>query len=90
VVSGSGNVCDSLPSGARLAVVVIDLGLQRFAGSRTLTCPANSYSFSVAAGTYVLRVQLTPDAATASGFPWRTITMRQSRSPTALSYATCP
>jgi len=56
-------------------VVVIDLGLQRFAGSRTLTCPANSYSFSVAAGTYVLRVQLTPDAATASGFPWRTITM---------------
>lgn len=69
------NICDSLPAGATLAVVAIDLGLQRNVGSRSLTCPANTYSFSLPAGTYLLRVQLTPGAATGSGRPWRTITV---------------
>ena len=69
------NICDSLPTGATLAVVAIDLAAQRNVGARNLTCPANAYSFFLPAGSYLLRAQLTPGAAVESGRPWRTITV---------------
>jgi len=75
VVSGAGNICDALPTGASLTVVAIDLAAQRTVASQTRACPQNTYAFSLAASTYLLRVQLTPGAAIASGFPWRSITV---------------
>lgn len=80
VVSGSvlgpiTNVCDSLPTGARLTVIAIDVVTGQPAGSQIRTCPDNSYAFSLPPSTYLLRVTLPVDAAISSGRPWRTITV---------------
>ena len=75
VLGPSGNVCDSLPFGAPLIVRPIDLATQSFAGFQLQFCPANTYSFFVAPGTYLLRAQLPADPFALGSFPWRTVTV---------------
>ena len=75
VLGPAGSICASLPAGARLVVRPINLATQAFAApAQTIFCPADTYSFFVPDGTYLLRLDLPADETTLAGFPWRSIT----------------
>src|SRR6266567_4737782 len=75
VLGPSGSICNSLPAGTRLQVNVIDIVTGQAAGQQVRSCPDNTYAFSLPPSTYLLRVTLPTSTLTASGFPWRTITV---------------
>ena len=79
VLSGSvlgpdgGNLCNSLPTGGRLQINVIDMGaLGAPAGTQSFFCPQNTFAFSLPQSAYLLRARLPFDGAIANGFPWQT------------------
>jgi len=74
VLGPSGNVCNSLPAGTLLLVRPIDLATQAFAGAAFLLCPTNSYSFSLAPDTYLVRLTLPADPFVLGPLPWRSVT----------------
>jgi len=78
VLSGSvlgpdgGNICNSLEGGGTLQVRVIDMGASGSpAGVQNVTCPQNTYSFSLRPSSYLVRVRLPIPGAIAGGFPWQ-------------------
>jgi len=75
VLGPSGSICNSLPAGTRLQVNVINIVTGQAAGQQVRSCPDNTYTFSLPPSTYLLRVTLPTSTLTASGFPWRTITV---------------
>ena len=74
VLGPAGSICATLPAGARLLIRPVNLATQAFAGTQTLFCPADAYTFFVPDGTYLLRLELPANATTLAGFPWRVIT----------------
>lgn len=79
VLSGSvlgpdgSNICNSLPTGGRLQINVINMGaFGAPAGAQFFFCPQNTFAFSLQQGTYLLRARLPFDGAIANGFPWQT------------------
>src|SRR5882672_1908500 len=72
VVGPAGSICNSLSPNAVLIMRLISVARSAAAGSQTLRCPTNSYTFaSVQPGRYLLRVQLPINDLIAAGFPWR-------------------
>lgn len=73
VLGPDGNICNSLPSGGRLQINVIDMGaFGAPAGTQSVFCPQNTFSFTLPPSTYLLRARLPFDGAIAGGFPWQT------------------
>ncbi|HYU29319.1 MAG TPA: hypothetical protein VEK83_09845 [Gemmatimonadales bacterium] len=79
VLSGSvlgpdgGNICNSLPGGGRIQINVINMGaFGAPAGAQFFFCPQNTFTFSLAPGTYLVRARLPFGGAIASGYPWQT------------------
>jgi hypothetical protein len=84
VVSGSvlgpdGNICNSLPDGGSIQILAIDVvqpgGGGALAGSQFVTCPQNSFTFSLPPSAYLLRARLPVSGAIAGGFPRHSYTL---------------